>query len=270
MTDPSEKNAINTPNVLCCSGLDPSGGAGLQADIEAVAAHQGHALIALTATTVQDSRNAYAVHPISDEEFSAVLAALIDDLPIAAVKLGVLGSPGQAQVIADVVDRYKLPLVTDPVLKAGGGAELAGDPVARAIISDLLPLTTVLTPNIAEARLLCGASDTESAEALGAGLSADGCWVLITGGDEAAAAGQASVCNELFHNGWHIQTYKWPRLPHSYHGSGCTLAATIAARIAQGAQPKDAVESAQRYTWHCLENAFRPGSGQHVPARLRP
>lgn len=258
------------PNILCCSGLDPSGGAGLQADIEAIAAAGAHALIALTATTVQDSRNAYAVHPIADEEFGHVLDVLQADLPIAAIKLGVLGSVGQAKLIARFVAEHAIPLITDPVLKAGGGARLAADSVASALVGELLPLTTVLTPNTAEAHLLCGGDTRRPPTELGKILSAHGAWVLLTGGDEAAEAQAPVVHNQLFGNGQLLETYEWPRLPHSYHGSGCTLASSIAAAIAWGASPQEAVKSAQDYTWRCLERGFRPGGGQHIPARNRP
>lgn len=257
---------MSLPNVLCISGHDPSGGAGIQADIEAVAAQGCHSAGVLTALTCQDTRNAYSVTPVNDEEFGRQLHTLTADMPFAAVKTGLLGSVLQVGHIATFAQQHAhTPLVVDPVLKAGGGATLAQDSIAQAILDTLLPHTTVLTPNAAEARHLCpGAA---SLQACGTTLAQTARWVLITGGDEPSP----KVINTLYNADGVVQSYEWPRLHPHYHGSGCTLAAALAARLALGENVRDAVTHAQEYTWAALNHGFKPGTselGQHIPNRL--
>ncbi len=255
---------MSIPNVLCISGHDPSGGAGLQADIEAVAAQGCHAAAIITALTRQDTRNAYAVTAIADDEFAAQLTILLEDMSFSAIKLGLLGSVGQVRHIAHIAAEYSgIPLVLDPVLKAGGGAQLAQDPLAQAINDDLIPLATVITPNAAEARYLC--QNEHNLDTCGRSLAGRAPWVLITGGDEAGE----QVVNTLYGPNGYETSFEWPRLAHHYHGSGCTLASAIAAQLARGANPESAVQLAQEYTWQCLAHGFKPGRGQHIPDRLR-
>lgn len=256
---------MSHPNVLCISGHDPSGGAGLQADIEAVAAQGAHAAGVITALTRQDTHNAYAVTPVADREFSAQLDTLVDDMTFAAVKVGLLGSAGQARRIAKLMRQIPgVPLVLDPVLVAGGGATLAESPVARAMTENLLEITTLLTPNASEARHLCPGK--RSLDDCGDDLARFAQWVLITGGDEPGD----TVTNTLYNADGVAQHFRWPRLPHHYHGSGCTLASACAARLALGDPVLLAVRTAQDYAWHSLEKAFQPGRGQHIPNRIAP
>jgi len=156
-----------------------------------------------------------------------------------------------------------IPLVLDPVLKAGGGAKLAQDPVARALDKHLVPLATVITPNAAEARRLC--NDEPDLDTCGRGLAERAHWVLITGGDEPGE----QVVNTLYGADGFRQSFSWPRLAHHYHGSGCTLASSIAAGLALGITPVLAIQQAQKYTWQSLERGFKPGLGQHVPNRVQ-
>lgn len=258
---------MSIPNVLCLSGHDPSGGAGLQADFEAIAAQGCHAAGVITALTRQDTRNAYSVSPIADAEFAAQIDTLIADMDFAAVKIGLLGSPGQVKIIADFARTHAaMPLVLDPVITAGGGATLAQNPVANALSELLLPQASIITPNAAEARRLC--PGTYDLAACGSALAQRVSWVLITGGDEASAQHSEEVVNTLYNVNGPVQTCRWPHLPHHYHGSGCTLASALAANLALGQGMQDAVRSAQAYTWQCLRDAFQPGRGQHIPNRL--
>lgn len=250
-------------NVLILSGHDPSGGAGFQADLETVGALGCHGAGMLTALTQQDTHNAYDVWPTASDRFTVAMGTLFADMAFAAVKIGVLGNPEQAELIAQRLARQPdLPVVLDPVLRAGGGATLAADPVARALRNSLFSHTTLLTPNAAEARMLCGG--TEDLQACGETLSSQVQWVLITGGDE---AGEHSS-NYLFHDGALIEQYDWPHLNGAFHGSGCTLSAAIAACLACGDELRDAIATAQHYTHEALANAFAPGGGQLVPARV--
>lgn len=251
------------PVILAFAGHDPSGGAGLQADIEALASQGCHAATVITTLTVQDTRDVSACRPLPAQEVIAQARAVLDDMPVAACKLGLLGSSDNARAIATLLAEYPgLPVVLDPVLGTGGGSPLADAELPATLCEQLLPLTTVVTPNSPEARRLAPAADTlaDCAAALlqhGAGA------VLVTGTHEDTAL----VENRFFSDD-QVETFNWERLPHSYHGSGCTLAATLTGMLAHGLEPFEACHEAQEYTWNALRHGFRPGNGQHLPDRL--
>ncbi|MBA4284979.1 MAG: hydroxymethylpyrimidine/phosphomethylpyrimidine kinase [Xanthomonadaceae bacterium] len=250
--------------VLCLSGHDPGGGAGLQADIETLAAHRVHALGVITALTVQDSRNVRRVIATDPALLDEQLDVLLADMQPAAVKLGLLGSIAQLPVIVRHLARLALPVVCDPVLRAGGGTDLVATDFPAALRAQLLPQVTVLTPNASEARrLVQGAAG--DLDACAAALLADGCTrVLITGGDERDAA----VINRCYGAGLPVRISDWPRLPETFHGAGCTLAASIAARLALGDGPDAAIDAGQRWTQGALARAVAVGGGRRIPGRF--
>ncbi len=251
------------PAVLCLSGLDPSGGAGLQADIEALAAMGAHACPVATVLTVQDTRTVHRLTPLPPEAVLEQAQAVLADIPVAAVKIGLLGSAALAEAVHELLRRHpELPVVLDPVLASGDGTPLV-DVELVAALRRMLPQVTLLTPNAAEARRL--APEAEGADACGQALLAEGArFVLITGADEAGE----TVVNRLYGNRRCLERYEWSRLPHGYHGSGCTLAAAVAGLLAQGLEPYRAVAEAQEYTWQALRHATRPGRGQYLPNRF--
>jgi len=251
------------PLVLCLSGHDPGGGAGIQADIEAIGAMGGHALTVVTAQTVQDSSNVSRVVATDPALLQDQIDALLADFNPRALKIGLLGSAEQVDLVAATLRRAGVPAVLDPVLRAGGGADLAGPRLIERLRRDLLPLVEVLTPNAAEARRL--APDAADLEACGAALLASGArHVLITGGDEPGDP----VVNRWFAAGRSPRRYAWPRLPGKFHGAGCTLAAALAALLARGLPASVAVEDAQAYTHRALQAAFAAGRGRMIPGRL--
>lgn len=254
---------MNRPVVLCFSGHDPSGGAGVQADIETLVSHRCHAASVITALTEQDTRNVKKLIPQRPDDIISQADTLLADLPVKAIKIGLIGHHDTAAAIAAVLTRHhRIPVVLDPVLAAGGGAELSTDRLIAAVTDQLLPRTSVLTPNSMEARRLTGLTDLHDC---GLALLDKGCeYVLITGTHETSPA----VSNQLFHDGRCLETFTWDRLPDSYHGSGCTLASAVAALVAQGLAPFQAVMEAQEYTWNALQTAYRPGQGQHNPNRF--
>jgi hydroxymethylpyrimidine/phosphomethylpyrimidine kinase len=251
------------PVVLCFSGHDPSGGAGIQADIETLISHQCHATSVITALTEQDTKNVTKLMPQRPEDIISQANILLNDLPISAFKIGLCGHHETVAAIQSIIKQYpNIPVVLDPVLAAGGGAELSSDKLIANMIDLLLPLTTVLTPNSQEARRLTGLTDLNDC---GLALLETGCgYVLITGSHETTPA----VSNQLFHDQRLWETYTWDRLPDSYHGSGCTLASAIAGLLAHGLEPLQALMEAQEYTWNSLNKAYRPGKGQMIPQRL--
>ncbi|OAI18612.1 MULTISPECIES: bifunctional hydroxymethylpyrimidine kinase/phosphomethylpyrimidine kinase [Methylomonas] len=253
---------MTRPIVLCFSGHDPSGGAGVQADIETIVSHRCHAASIITALTEQDSRNVKKVLPQRPQDVVNQAQTLLEDFQVAAIKIGLLGSAEIAVAVADVIRQAgKVPVVLDPVLAAGGGTDLAGRELITAIVEHLLPLSTLATPNSIEARRLAGVDDLT---ACGATLRQFGAeHVLITGTHEDSAL----VHNRLFGPESLDETFNWERLPYHYHGSGCTLASAVAALLAQGLDLFSAVNEAQEFTWQSLQAAYRPGQGQHNPER---
>lgn len=258
------------PLVMSFAATDPSGGAGLQADILTIASMGCHPLSVVTAITVQDTSGVDDVLAMDADWVIDQARAMLEDVPVAAFKIGLLGSveniPAIAEVLADYPD---VPLVLDPVLSSGRGDELADDDMLDAMRELLIPQTTIITPNSMEARRLAINEDDEnddpSLEECAKRILAMGCeYVLITGTHEQTA----KVTNTLYNEHGVVSALSWERLPGIYHGSGCTLASAIAALLAQDVDVPEAVKEAQEYTWQSLQSGFRPGMGQHIPDRL--
>ncbi|HHM06206.1 MAG TPA: hydroxymethylpyrimidine/phosphomethylpyrimidine kinase [Gammaproteobacteria bacterium] len=253
-----------TPVVMVFSGGDSTGGAGVQADIEALLSMGCHPAPVVTAITVQDTQRVMGFSCVDATLVVEQARAVLEDMPVAAFKVGMLGCVENVEAVHSVLMDYPdVPVVLDPVLFAGGGGALADDDVIEAMVSLLFPLTTVLTPNSHEARAM--ASEADSLEACAQELLEAGCeYVLITGTHERTP----DVVNVLYGSHRQLENYTWERLPHTYHGSGCTLAASLTGLLAQGLDPVSAVLEAQEYTWETLLNGARVGMGQHLPNRL--
>ncbi len=252
------------PVVMSLSGHDPSGGAGIQADIEAIRAQNCHATTVITCFTVQDTCNVYRIDPAPATGILQQATRVLEDMPVHAFKIGLIGSLKNIENIARILQEHPdIPVVLDPVLASGGGKSLSSKELATAICKKLLPLTTILTPNIPEARAL---SQCESVADCALYFADQGCrYTLITGTHSTRPT--RKVINTLLQNGNIVSELSWPRLPFTYHGSGCTLASSIAAKVATGQTVIQAVEQAQEYTWTCLHKATRQGKGQLIPSR---
>jgi hydroxymethylpyrimidine/phosphomethylpyrimidine kinase len=266
--------AESRPCVLVFAGHDPSGGAGVAADLQAVAGQGAHALCVVTALTVQDNDRVYGVEPVDSAMLLRQAQALIDKSAIGAVKIGIPGSAANAQAIAEVIVRLRerqpdLPVVLDPVLASGHGDTLSRGDAVQAL-APLLSLVTVLTPNGPEARALSDASEPDAQARL---LRARGCrHVLITGGH-----GEGDeVVNRWFGPGATAgaespqagpREWSWPRLPGGFHGSGCTLASAIAGQLALGLPTAVALDAAQQYVYAALRDAYAIAPGQLIPLR---
>lgn len=258
------------PIVLTFAATDPSGGAGLQADILTIASMGCHPLSVVTAITVQDSSGVDDVLPIDPEWVADQARAVLEDMPVAAFKIGLLGSVENIAAIAEVISDYPdIPLVFDPILASGRGDELADEDMLDAMRELLLPQTTILTPNSIEARRLIQDEDNDEDNPdlveCAKRIIHLGCeYVLVTGTHEHTP----KVINTLYGERGVIRSDSWVRLPGIYHGSGCTLASAIAALLANGLPIEEAIKEAQEYTWQALQFGFRPGMGQHIPDRL--
>ena len=257
------------PLVLSFAASDPTGGAGIQADILTLASMGCHPLSVITALTVQDTAGVDEVLVIDAEWVADQARMLLEDMPVAAFKMGMLGSVEAIAVIAEILSDYpEIPVILDPVLASGRGDEFVTDDMIAAMRELIIPQTTIITPNSNEARRLA-LFETEDEDITlpecAARLIELGCeYVLITGTHE----NTPRVLNSLFNTDGMMQTDAWDRLPGSYHGSGCTLASALAATLAYGQEMPQAVREAQEYTYEALKAAFRPGMGQYIPERF--
>ena len=255
------------PAVLVFAATDPSGGAGIQADVLTLASMGCHPLSVVTAITVQDSSGVEGVLPIDADWVADQARAILEDIPVAAFKIGVLGSAENAAAIAEIVADYpEIPMVLDPVLASGRGDEFANEETLAAIREMLIPQCTIITPNTPELRRLAQEDDDEGRiEKLALRLIEMGTeFVLVTGTHEATP----EVINSLYFDKGLLRSDNWQRLPGSFHGSGCTLASALAATVARGLDISEAVREAQEYTWQTLKFGYRPGMGQFIPDRL--
>lgn len=257
------------PIVLSFAASDPTGGAGLQADLLTLASMGCHPLSVVTALTVQDTRGVDDLLAIDSDWVVDQARKILEDMPVAAFKLGVLGSVENVTAIAEIISDYpEIPVILDPVLASGRGDALSSEDIIIAMRELIIPQTTVLTPNSMEARRLAEEDEDEDdpgLEECATRLVSLGCeFVLVTGTHE----NTAEVINTLYGEDGIVRSDRWKRLPGSYHGSGCTLASAIAATMANGLDVPEAVREAQEYTWQALAHGFRPGMGQHLPDRF--
>lgn len=262
MTETIEQKA--PPTVLCFSGHDATGGAGVAADIESIGSQGCHAATVITCLTIQDTVDVVGLIPIGEDIVIQAARAILEDMPVAAIKIGLLGSVENIEAVHSILYDYPdVPVIFDPILTSDAGTEIADVDAIDAISTLILPETDVVTPNTLEAALLVPEADTFTAMA--SAMMDRGCeHVLLTGTQDE----KHQVINRLYYNHREIDHFEWPRLPHEYHGSGCTLAATLSALIALGMDPLTASREAQQFTWHSLNQAYRPGMGHHIPNRM--
>jgi hydroxymethylpyrimidine/phosphomethylpyrimidine kinase len=259
-----KSTSTGRPAVLVFAGLDPTGGAGLQADIEAVGAMGGHALPVATAITAQDTRDVTSCTAVDAASIIEQARVVLADIAVDAFKVGLVGSVEAIGAIHTILEDYHgTPVVIDPVCTSGAGTALTDDEQMDAIVSLLLPLATVVTPNSVEARLLTPEADSLNAAAQE--LLSYGCeFVLLTGTHDSSP----DVVHRLYTDRRLVQSFHCERLAGSYHGSGCTLSSAIAALLGHGLDPLAAVGKALEYTLETLRHATTMGGGQLIPHRL--
>lgn len=252
------------PIVMTIAGNDPTGGAGLTADTEAIISQGCHVLPVVSCLTVQDTCDVIAVEPVDPEMLLQQARAVLEDLPVDAIKIGLLGGEDNIEAVHELLRDYSdIPVVLDPIIAAGGGSLLSDENSLDALRELLLPCADVLTPNIHEVRLLVPEADT--IQAAMPALRELGCdWILVTGTHNHTP----EVINRLYGEEGEAASYRWERLAAGYHGSGCTLSAALAGLLAQGLSVPDAAMQAQEYTWRSLRHGYRLGMGQSHPNRL--
>ncbi|HXW70359.1 MAG TPA: bifunctional hydroxymethylpyrimidine kinase/phosphomethylpyrimidine kinase [Methylocella sp.] len=244
------------PNLLTIASLDPSGGAGIIADLKTFAALRCNGMAVATALTAQNTQGVKGLNVPPADFAAAQIDAVFEDARIAAVKIGMLACGAVVEEVADRLAHYKPPfIVLDPVLVATSGDALAASDTAAAIVRHLFPLATLVTPNISEAARLSGhviAADPEGRRRAAMLLAARGARaVLIKGGHLTGA-----VAEDLFFNGGAYQTFSAPRIAtRNTHGTGCTLSAAIAAFLAKGLTLAEAISAAKSYLTGALKAA---------------
>jgi len=251
------------PVVLSIAGFDPSSGAGVTADVKTIAAHGCYGVSCITALTVQSTAGVRRVQTVNPALVSETLEELNSDIAIAAVHIGMLGSGKVVQVVADFLAKTGLPnIVLDPILKSSSGADLIDSGGARQLIQLLLPLATVVTPNLEEAAALTGlqVGNLDQMRVAATKLHAMGAVnVVVTGGDLEKAIDLLSFGNR---RGVQQEVFKSDRQQsNSTHGTGCAFATAMACHLARGRGLPEAVLLAKAYVSAAIANAHSVGQG---------
>lgn len=248
------------PILLTIAGFDPSAGAGVAADLKTFAAHNCYGVAVITALTVQSTRGVRGVQPVSAEVLRAQLEELVKDVSVAAVKIGMLGTRANVQVVAELLEKKKFSyVVLDPVLRATSGVELLDASGCKELSKRLLARATVITPNIAEAAALSGIpiKGIDEMRAAAEKLCATGARaVVITGGELEKPV-------DLLYDGSTFTPFGSDRVKsENTHGTGCTFSSAIAANLAAGRQLADAVMLAKAYVAKAIEKGYAIGKGK--------
>ena len=241
------------PAALSIAGSDSGGGAGIQADLKAFARCGVHGMTAITALTAQNTVGVTGVHPVPPEFVIEQVRAVVEDIGVDAVKIGMLGTSGIVEAVETALGLLApgTPVVLDPVMVAESGAVLLDEPARRAVVERLLPLATVITPNVPEARVLAGDEHADAPE-LARVLHALGpANVVVTGGHRDEAT-------DVFFDGTALELIPGERYPDgSAHGSGCTHASALAAHLARGYAPLEAARAARTIAGEAVRDGLR-------------
>lgn len=264
-----EQTLANAPVVLSLSSHDPSGSTGIQADIETCFSLGVHCCGVITALCTRDTRQMIGMVPTDASVIIAQARAILEDMPVSAIKLGYFCQVSQIEAIHSILRDYPdIPVVLDPVMSLSiegrdHSAADTEDKLSTALTTLLMPLAALTTPDIVEANRLARQADT--ADACGQQILSYGCQAALITGTQRTAS---DYCNALYLPEQQAKRFHWPRLSHFSHGSGATLSASITAYLSYGLRLADAVEQGQQFTWHSLKASRRLGMGQCVPNRL--
>lgn len=238
-----------SPSVLSIAGSDPSGGAGIQADLKTFSAHKVYGMAIPTLLTVQNSTGVLAVHQLPAKLIAEQLNYLLDDIPPSVIKIGALGSLEIISVLVELLSARQIPIVLDPVLFSSSGAELLAENARELLIEKLIPLCTIITPNQLEYKQLFP-QKTPS------------CFCLLTDGE----GSDDIVCTERLISPLGEETrFTHLRLNRrNTHGTGCTLSSAIASQLALGLSVSEACREAIAYVYRLLERSdqYDLGSGR--------
>ena len=248
--------------VLLFSGLDPSGAAGVSADIETINQFGITPLPIITTLTVQNTQNVTFLEATNNSLIQAQFKSIKEDIDFKVVKIGLLGSSSQIKAISKLlINRTDLSIVLDPIIVSSSDNELSTDSMIEAMKNDLIPLCSLLTPNLSELSSLAPGLNEQSAVA-----SLKCPWVLVTTSDSS----EVEIEHRLYHHSNLVSKFTYKKLPGNYHGSGCTLSSAISALIATDVSVEDSCRRALDYTYQTLLNAKKLGKMQYHPNRTYP
>ncbi|MBA4372401.1 MAG: bifunctional hydroxymethylpyrimidine kinase/phosphomethylpyrimidine kinase [Thermodesulfovibrio sp.] len=246
---------------LTIAGFDPSGGAGIQADLKVFSGFEVYGLSVVAALTAQNSMGVKAVRPVASAFLRRQLTVLFEDLEPHALKTGMLQSRANVAVVSEIIKKYRLGnVVVDPVLLSSTGRRLAEKGTEALVRNKLLPVATVVTPNMHEASVLAGIEvkdleDMKRAAVILHELGAES--VIVTGGHLEGTA------VDIFYNGEYT-LLKGRKVPGEFHGTGCRFSAVIAALLAKGVKPLAAAQQAKIYMRQAMKKTFSTGKGMHL------
>ena len=264
------RDALSPPKVMTFSATDPTGGAGLQADVLTLASMYCHPISVSTAISIQDTKGVESLIALDSQQVKEQALTALNDIDVAIFKIGLLGSVDNIKTVSDILSLYPdTPVIIDPIITSGRGDILMNDVMKQEMINLLFPKATLITPNSIEAKkLVC--KENENIQDLSIQETVRrlfnlGCEnILITGGHEQTK----SVINTLYMNDGDIVPFETERFFGQYHGSGCTLSAAVAGFCAQEYPLREAVYEAVSFTSLALKNAFKIGNGQLIPDRF--
>ena len=253
---------LEADSVLLFSGLDPSGAAGVSADIETINQFGVTPLPIITTLTAQNTQRVLSLEPTKSSLLELQFKLIDEDISFNTVKIGLLGSPYQVKVISKLLrDRRGVNIVLDPIISSSTEHILSSNEMIDAMKKELIPMCLILTPNLAELNALAPGLNEESA------ISSLNCpWVLLTTSDSS----EIQVEHRLYHDSNLIRKFTYKKLAGQYHGSGCTLSSAIAALVALDVPVEDACEKALDYTYQSLLSAKKVGKMQYHPNRTLP
>ena len=252
------------PIVMTFSEHDPSGGTGIQADIESLASCGCHCVPIVTAITAQDTQNVKDAIITPPTLLISQARAILEDMPVAAIKIGSMGCVENIEAINSILTDYpNLPVVLDPVITDIPSSPQSPTEMLNALVTLIFPKSTLVAPGLVETKALTPEADCIDASAreiLEMGCS----YVFITG--EQALSNK--VVNKLYNSQGLVQSYRWERLTNQYQGITCTLTSAISGYLAHGSGVSGAVERAQEFTWNALKHGRRMGMGRVAPNRF--
>jgi hydroxymethylpyrimidine/phosphomethylpyrimidine kinase len=254
--------ATQRPVALVIGGSDSGGGAGIQADLQTLTAHGVFGTTAITATTAQNSRGVRSINALPADHVIEQIEAVLDDYPVSAVKIGMLATADIVRAVAATLRKYRARnIVLDPVIAASAGTTaLLERNALKVLVAELIPMSTVVTPNLPEVEIMLGIHSNDSGAIANAGrrlLELGAQAAVIKGGHQRTEW----ITDHYFDAAQHLQ-FRHRRLPFEAHGTGCSLSSAIAAGLARGCDSAEATRSAVDYVNGAIRHAFRLGLGE--------
>jgi hydroxymethylpyrimidine/phosphomethylpyrimidine kinase len=248
--------------VLTIGGSDPTGGAGIQADLKTFQHFGVHGLSAITAVTVQNTSGVLSTNPLSAELVQAQLATLANDIKFDAIKIGMLTTAEVVRVVAEFISAQHVPTVLDPIIASSNAVRFMDDDAIQILKDNLLPIATIITPNIPESEVFTGLKmETEDSIIHASLLLHDmGAKAMLIKGGHA----NSEESRDLFYDGLGIEWLSSPRIAKHVHGTGCVLSSAIASCLANGMSLRNSVIEAKKFITSMLEQAIPLGSGQEI------